>query len=79
MFLAEFFVPSMLNMDIRFCNRVKGMFLSLNHFWSINIMLAPLSSKALVEMKDFFPFRDISIFQTISLLLLILLVILVLQ
>ena len=77
MFLAEFFVPSTLNTSIGFHNRVKGMFLSLAHFLSIKIMFAPLSSKASVEMKDFFPFGDISIFKTISLSLLILLVILV--
>ena len=75
MFPAEFFVPSTLNTDIGFCNGVKGMFLSLAHFWSIKIIFAPLSNKALAKMKDFFPFRDISIFKTISLLLLILLVI----
>ena len=40
-------------------------------------MFAPLSNKASAEMKNFFPFMDISIFRTISLLLLILLVILV--
>ena len=77
MFLAEFFVPSTLNMGIRFRNRVKGMFLSLAHFRSIKIMFAPLSNKASAEMKDFFPFGDISIFRTISLLPLMLLVILV--
>ena len=75
MFLAEFFVPSTLNMGIGLHNRVKGMFLSLAHLWSIKITFVPLYSKASVEMKDFFPFRDISIFKTISLLLLILLVI----
>ena len=32
MFLAEVFVPSMLNMGIGFHNRVKGMFLSLVYF-----------------------------------------------
>ena len=53
------------------------MFLSLAHFLSIKIMFAPLSSKALVEIKGFFPFGDISIFKTISLSLLILLVLLV--
>ena len=77
MFLAEFFVPSTLNTGIGFHNRVKGMFLSLAHFQSIKIMFAPLSNKASAEMKDFFPFGDISIFKMISLLLLILLVILV--
>ena len=76
MFLAEFFVPSTLNTGIRFHNRVKGMFLSLAHFRSIKITFAPLSNKALVEMKDFFPFGDISIFKMISVSLLILLVIL---
>ena len=76
MFPAEFFVPSTLNMSIGFHNRVKEIFLSLAHFWSIKIMFAPLSNKASAEMKDFFPFRDISIFKTISLSLLILLVIL---
>ena len=75
MFLAEFFVPSIFNMGIRFHSRVKGMFLSLAHFWSIKIIFAPLSNKALAKMKDFFPFRDTSIFKTIPLLLLILLVI----
>ena len=70
-------MPSTLNMGIGFHNRVKGMFLSLVHFLSIKIMFALLSSKASVEMKDFFPFRDISIFKTISLLSLMLLVILV--
>ena len=39
-------------------------------------MFAPLSNKALVEIKDFFPFGDILIFKMISLLLLIVLVIL---
>ena len=77
MFPAEFFVPSTLNTGIGFRNRIKGMFLSLAHFLSIKIMFAPLSSKASVEMKDFFPFRNISIFKMISLLLLILLVLLV--
>ena len=67
MLLAEFFVPSTLNTGIGFCNRVKGMFLSLAHFLSIKIMFAPLSSKASAEMMDFFPFRDTSIFRTISL------------
>ena len=76
-FLAEFFVPSMLNMSIGFHNRVKGMFLSLVHFLSIKIMFAPLFNKASVEIKDFFPFGDISIFWAISLSPLILLVILV--
>ena len=76
MFLAEFFVPSTLNTGIGFHNRVKGMFLSLAHLQSIKIMFAPLSSKASAEIKDFFPFGDISIFKTISLSLLILLVIL---
>ena len=76
MFLAEFFVPSTLNTGVRFHNRVKGMFLSLAHFWSINIMFALLSNKASAEMKDCFPFRDVSIFKTISLSLLILLVVL---
>ena len=77
MFLVEFFVPSTLNMKIGFYNRVKEMFLSLAHFQSINIILAPLFSKGSVEMKNFFPFRDILIFKTISLSLLILRVILV--
>ena len=77
MFPAEFFVPSTLNTDIGFRNRVKGMFLSLVHFLSIKITFTPLSSKASVEMKGFFPFGDMSIFKTISLLLLILLVLLV--
>ena len=77
MFLAEFFVPFTLNMGIRFCNRVKGMFLSLAHFLLIKITFAPLSNKASVEIKDFFPFGDISIFKMIFLSLLILLVILV--
>ena len=77
MFLAEFFVPSILNMSIGFCNRVKEIFLSFVHFWSIKIMFAPISSKASVKMKDFFPFRDILIFKMISLSFLILLVILV--
>ena len=76
MFPAKFFVPSTLNMGIGFHNRVKGMFLSLAHFWSIKIMFAPLSNKALVEIKDFFPFGNILIFKMISLLLLIVLVIL---
>ena len=76
-FLAEFFVPSTLNTGIGFCNRIKGMFLSLAHLLSIKIMFAPLSSKASAEMKDFFPFRNISIFKMISLSLLILLVLLV--
>ena len=75
MFLAEFFVPSILNMGIGFHNRVKGMFLSLAHFLPIKIMFAPLSNKASVEIKDFFPFGDMLIFKMISLLLLILLVI----
>ena len=67
----------MLNTGIGFHNRVKGMFLSLAHFLSIKIMFTPLSNRTSVEMKDFFPFRNISIFKMISLLLLILLVILV--
>ena len=62
MFPVEFFVPSTLNTDIEFHNRVKGLFLSLAHFQSIKIMFAPLSNKASVKMKDFFPFRDISQF-----------------
>ena len=70
-------MPSTLNMGIRFHNRVKGMFLSLVYFQSIKIMFAPPSNKASAEMKDFFPFGDISIFRTISLLPLMLLVILV--
>ena len=70
-------MPSTLNIGIGFCSRVRGMFLSLVHFLSIKMMFAPLSSKASVEMKDFFPFRDMSIFRMISLLPLILLVILV--
>ena len=77
MFLAEFFVPSTLNTGIGFRNRVKGMFLSLVHFLSIKIMFTPLSNKASVEMKGFFPFGNISIFKMISLSLLILLVIFV--
>ena len=76
MFLAEFFVLSTLNIGIRFHSRVKGVFLSLAHFLSIKIMFAPLSNKTSVEMKDFFPFRDISIFRTISLSPLMLLAIL---
>ena len=76
MFPAEFFVPSTLNTGIRFHSRVKEIFLSLAHLWSIKITFAPLSNKASVEMKDFFLFGDILIFKTISLLLLMLLVIL---
>ena len=76
MFPAEFFVPSTLNTGIGFHNRVKEMFLSLVHFQSIKIMFSPLSSEASAEMKDFFPFGDISIFKMIFLSLLILLVIL---
>ena len=77
MFPAEFFVPSTLNTGIGFHNRVKGMFLSFAHFLSIKITFAPLSNKASAEMKGSFPFRDISIFRTISFSLLKLLVLLV--
>ena len=70
--LAEFFVLSTLNISIGFCNRIKGMFLSLVHFQSINIMLAPLSNKASAEMKVSLPFGDMSIFKMSFLLLLIL-------